>query len=116
MTEPNREYQILLDPAFEITGEQLSQAWAEIPECVQTGELQANVARRRDTLELDPVLTGVLIATGAGLAKDLILVLVRRAMERATVKEEQEAAEKVEVTTVSDPKTGLPIIRITKAN
>lgn len=110
-----KEYLILLDHSLEITAEDLSKAWAEIPECSKAGEmLTGQAAQSRSSFGFDPasVAMGALIASGAGLAKDLIVLLVKRAVDRADGRKKTGKSNGVEVSTTTDAATGLPIIRV----
>lgn len=110
------EYKVLLDPELGVTAEQLARAWAAIPECEAAGEIRIGRSGSK-SFSMDPAsvaLVAVIGAVAGGLAKDFIMLLVKRAVERADAAEEKRKAEEVEVTTVPDPETGLPIIRVSK--
>lgn len=106
------EYRVLLDPAVEITSEDLAAAWAEIEECREAGQFKVVEPQKKFSLDLADAANVAFITLAANLTKDLVMELVKRALARADEKRARDEVRESIAEQVPDAETGLPLIMV----
>lgn len=104
------EYHFLLSPELGLRSDEVMEAWREDEECAAGGTAQVTVGQREGfDFDVASAAAGALIVLGGTLSKDLIVELVKRALNRAEARKANKEAGEIVVEQVPDAKTGLPL-------
>jgi len=108
---------LVLSPDLNLSFRDLEAAWAEDPKATETASIVSEDKLENFDLDALSVAAVVSLTTIAvGVSKDIMVHLIKRALERADKKKKTKEEQEIEVVQIPDTETGLPLFIARRKN